>query len=237
MKRQTNLLLAAAVLLSALGNVLADDITPPPYRGDPRSTSAEWGFNQHSGDLNDPIFPDGSLLVIGDFNTQLNNAFPDGAPHPSGFAFGDISYTGSGWLGGEQTGALAFNVPNWIDQEPIKHLRLQVTWLGNPTSGSPGTSVSGHFVTSGTTPEEAIEIALPRVGMTLPSNNANYFYEDWMIFPNPFWEQVVIQVPFGTMIDQVVIDSISMPEPGSFAITVMGGLGVLAWMARRRRAA
>jgi hypothetical protein len=218
---------------------LADDLTPPPYRFGPRSTTAEWGFDQHSGDLDDPIFPDGPQLIIGDFAPSLNTAFPDGDPHPSGFAFQDMTYTGSGWLAGEIDGGqgmLAFNVPNWIDQEPIKFLRLQVTWLGNPT-GEPGSSVSAHFVTSGTSPNEAVETALPRVGMTLPSSGANYFYEDWIIQPNPFWEQLVLTVPPGTEIDQVVIDSISIPEPGSFALATFGGLGALAWIARRKRAA
>lgn len=228
------------VSLSILGvstafatTALADDLNPPTYRGQPRSTSAEWDFltNQPSPQIQ----PDGTTvpLVVGDFKAQLDAAFPASAPHPSGATFGSIAWTDAqsngGYLGsaGGNPPVLAFNVPNWIDNEPLKLLRLQITYSG-PT---PGTSVQGFLGVPGSS-DAVVEDAGPLLPQTSPSlpEGMNYVFQDWTMQPNPDWEQVVIFLQPGTFIDQVVIDSISLPEPAAFA-----ALASVSLLLRRRR--
>ena len=216
-----SLVLATSLLTAA--SISGDDLKPPRYRGGPLSTSAEWDFLTAQPRTN--IQPDGTTvpLVIGDAAPLLNAAFPVGAPHPSGATFGDIEWSSSsngGYRGGPKgDGGLVFNVPNWIDTEPEKRLRLQVTYVG----GAPPTAVFGFLGVPGSS-DSVTETLARRVSDTdpmLPPNSA-YFYEDWLLYPNPDWEQVVIFVPTGTFVDQVVIDTISGPLTGPFLLFADG---------------
>ena len=213
------------VLLSVTECAFADDLNPPPYRGGTRSTLAEWDFDQ---DGENPLAPDGDLpTVIGDFAPVLNAALPGNAPYPSGFANTNLTYTGQGFLNnGTATFPLSFNVPNWIDLEPIKFLRLQVTYTG-PT---PTTQVTGFLGAPG---DSALvsEILVNTVPGTI--GNSLYFYQDWELRPNPDWEQVALLLQPGTFIDQVVIDTISTPEPSTITLVAIGVLA-LGRVARRR---
>jgi len=223
-----------------VGSALGDDLNPPPW---PRagaanfSTSAEWDFlpPQDPADLQ----PDGDSvpLIKGDSEPDLNAEFgPDS--HPSGSIFGDMTYfpdiSNGGYLGGTGTGprGLVFNVPNWYDQEPLKLLRLQVTFSGD----APGTRVFPFIGVPGSGAGVMVE-PIGRISDSDPSLPPDmlYFYEDWRILPNPDWEQVVIDVPTGTFIDQVVIDTISFPEPSSFGLLAVAGSVAAVVGTRRRR--
>ena len=225
----TLMMVLCGALLGVTEWTFAEDLNPPPYRGGFRSTVAEWDFDE---DGTNPLLPDGDLpTVVGDFAPQLDAAFPAGAPHPSGFANSNLTYTGSGFLNeGEVNRNLSFNVPNWIDQEPYKFLRLQVTYTGT----TPGTTVFGVLGAPGET-DSVDEVLLDTVFGT--AGNSLYFYQDWELRPNPDWDQVVLFVPPGTFIDQVVIDTISTPEPSSIALAAIMALSALGWKARRRRTA
>ena len=226
-KMTTRIVMLCGALLGVTEWAFADDLNPPPYRGGNRSTLAEWDFDQ---DGTNPLLPDGDLpTVVGDFNTALDVAFPNGAPHPSGFANTGLTYNGEGFSNNDDvTHPMTFNIPNWIDLEPFKLLRLQVTYTG-PT---PGTDVFGFLGVVGTADlvsETLVNTVPGTVGQSL------YFYQDWELRPNPDWEQVVLFLQPGTFIDQVVIDTISIPEPSSI---VLGAMGLLAIgrVARRQRA-
>lgn len=218
---------------------MADDLHPPGYRGLPRSTSAEWDFLTEQPNNN--IQPDGTSvpLVVGDAAPLLDAAFV-GDPHPSGSRFGGTGVSWSamsngGYLAGPSTGdqGLVFNVPNWIDQEPLKLLRVQITYQGP----APTTTVFGFLGVPGTgdgVVEQLVAHVPDSAGLPpgLPPGTS-YFYDDWTIRPNPDWEQVVIYMSEGTFVDQVVIDTVSfVPEPSSIALA---GLGVLGLWVRRRR--
>ncbi len=187
----------------------ADDLNPPAYRGQARSTSAEWDFRTAPSNPN-KILPDGEVpLVEGNYAPTLAAAFPGGAPYPSGTPFGPILYSpfsGGGWLAGGSQAGIAFHVPNWIDQEPEKRLRVQVTYKGK----APGIRVFGFLgVSGGSTVLEVLQQRIADTSSLLPAG-ADYFLEDWKMFPNPDWEQVVVDVPQDTTLLQVVIDTVSL---------------------------
>jgi hypothetical protein len=54
------------------------------------------------------------------------------------------------------------------------------------------------------------------------------------MFPNPPWEDFRLLVFGGGEIDQIVVDTISIPEPSSVVLCGIGLLSV-AMIARRRR--
>ena len=216
--RTTLILTIALAVLSSPSVLVADDLNPPSYRGGPLSTSAEWDFLTDQSP--ESIQPDGTNvpLVVGDAAPILNAEFPTGAPYPSGAIFGDVLYSSvsNGAYRGGPTGdgILVFNVPNWIDEEPFKRLRLQVTYAGP----APGSLVIGFLgvpgTSSGVTVLRVDRLDIPTSNMLPPG--MSYFSEDWQIMPNPDWEQVALFLHEGTVVDQVVIDTISgqSAEPG-----------------------
>jgi hypothetical protein len=123
---------------------------------------------------------------------------------------------------------LVFNVPNWIDTEPLKRVRIQVTYQGP----APSTEVIGSLGVPGSS-DNVTEVFIGRVPGTSPNLPAgmSYFYDDWEVRPNPDWEQVVIRMLENTFVDQVVIDTVSyIPEPSGLALGI-AGLTSLRWVA------
>ena len=112
---------ALALVALGVGRASADDLNPPPWRGQPLTTLTEWEFRTP---LN-PTPPDGTIVpVIG-----------DGGGSPLASMSGDIlwdQFDGDGaWIGGGQAGSpggqIVLDIPNWIDSEPIKWLQIQMT--------------------------------------------------------------------------------------------------------------
>ena len=62
-----------------------------------------------------------------------------------------------------------------------------------------------------------------------------HFYSDIWMEPNPDWEQIVVTVPLGTVIVEVVVDSVSSPEPATLSLLAFGGLAIGGWTLIRRR--
>ena len=229
----------AALVVGFAASAGADDINPPGYRGGDLSTFQQWGFDSLPEDRPDIFtyhFPD-VQGPIGDFD--LDTPFPNGAPHPS-MGIPDASplsyetdFMGMGLTGyfNPSAGfeAMGFNIPNWIDTEPIKFLRIQVTYKRAPgTTIEPGTRVFAFPADSVVLVDHVIDTPL--------TSGLEYFYDDYEIHPNPDWEQVVVDVPPGFFIDQVVVDSISTPIPT--AVCMAAPVLVLAgWFGKRRRAA
>lgn len=232
-RKTTLLMIACSSMLGIAKWAFADDLNPPPWTRSGaanRSTSAEWDFTgSPTAGLPNPLLPDGNTvpLIKGDFAAALDAAFPAGAPHPSGFANSSLTFTGTGFINNDEvTHPISFNVPNWIDQEPFKFLRLQVTYTGP----APLTEVFGFLGVPGDSALVTEAASNPVFGT---AGNSLYFYQDWELRPNPDWEQLVLNVPPGTFIDQVVIDTISTPEPSTIALGLIGLLA-LGRVARRR---
>ena len=215
-------LLTISLVLLFAGAAVADDFAPPDFRGDPLSYTVEWdAFTQ--GDFSAGIYwdaesytddSDPATYLYDQFSTHLDFDDPDGwAWYPDS--------QGGGIYNPDRNASFAAKVINWVDWLPEKKLRVQVIWTG--TSFPFISSISGFGPVSGGEPH--LE------GQSDSSNEIGRFWEDWVISPNPDWEQVEFYVPQGTIIEQIVIDTISLPEPATLILLAAGGLALL----KRRR--
>lgn len=236
MKR--NCALAASValigLISFVPSAHADDFAPPPWRGGPNYTLQGWEFlspgtpvqggsylfaddpavAQHWGNGPVPFF----TPVAG-----IGNSTPDPlATWTDGMTW-DPGSDGDGGLSGP--GAMAFWIPNWIDNEQLKWMRIQVTFQG------PAPLVIGLQGGFGNDPNNTVS-ATPLSSFVFIDNN--HYYQDWQIVPNPHWERFGFEFGSNTRLDELVIDTISftIPEPGTVTLLV---LGAVALTTRNRR--
>ena len=232
------IVLGVVLLMFAATPALADDLFPPSYRGAQLSYQAEWDTFGH---FNDPqgFFPDTESFV-GDGNHQLYGAFathldlsPSVPVNPTSWAVvpsgPDSGLTDPGTIGGN---TFVANTINWVDWRELKHVRVQVAYTdfgaGPPTiTGMIGIS---EAFPNGSLPQGALDLVTPGNfvgGFSQPG----YFYEHWIIVPNPDWEAIEFFLPQGTIVDQIVIDTISVPEPAGLGLV---GLALLAVRKKQR---
>lgn len=203
-------LVVVSLALALLGStvVYADDLFPPPWRGHPRSTFALWEFN-YPGDPTAPgYYP-----------------FPDQWYNPFGPPTVNV-YPGPGmeWLPEYQghqgvwplSGEMTFFLPNFPDPYLEKRIWLQVTFQNQAGGG-------GGFVDTNP-PMDSFETQ-----QFLDLGDGWYHQTiEIVIRPNPEFEFLFL---YGDInVDQVVIDTICIPEPAS-----LGLLALLAPLALRRR--
>jgi len=216
------LFLIAAMALSILPAV-ADNFAPPWYVGDPLSYHAEWEF------ANGPL---GGILP---------DIESDGGPKNGEFLYDKfathIDLDGDGWVwdpadgdGGmvnlERDASFGIQTINWVDEEPEKFIRIQITYLGlAPTV----VGANGYWYNEyhgieppNTTTNLGFFAASPTVNV-----DQNHLYSDIMMWPNPDWESIVVDVPMGTIIDEIVVDSISIPEPNVIVMILATGGGII----------
>lgn len=196
-------------LTLALGPTIvsADDFSPPPWdRAHPRAITAEWEFATPAN----PAPPAGPLTNVGTkgSGSVVTSALITGGPAGLGWGIGDGD---GGWFfpGG---GDILFTVDNVIDTEPVKHLKIQITH-------TPGLGLfldplgAANLGATGSIPGAVIEL----------SEGVGHTSFVWNMFPNPPWEVFRLLVTGPGEIDQIVVDTISIPEPSSF---VLGGIGL-----------
>jgi hypothetical protein len=180
--------------------------------------TAEWEFLTPMN----PLGPDGPLTNVG---AQGSGSAPGGtlatisSPAGLGWGFGDGD---GGWFFPDG-GAIHFRVDNIIDLRPIKRIRMQVTHT--PLMGFGLDPLPAfNFGATGSVPG-------PVTG-TFPAPTHTLI--TWEMRPNPPWEDFRLLV-FGTgEIDQVLIDTISIPEP--MTIVLAGVLASYGTFFLRRRA-
>jgi hypothetical protein len=215
-------LLAAILVLGAFGSspAWAHDLTPPPWRGQEGSTFQVWGFSGPA----DPAAPD-----------EIRN--------PYGIATADITVGqyGSGWLQqlpamGSPTGywdlgsngRIVIDIDNRDEPLPYKEIWVQVTYYKD-INQAPSVSVPGASYLGGQT-------------LTVESipTGGGWFLDlsKWRIEPNPSYEQILVtSSPLGSVVDQIVIDTICVPEPAMLGLLSLGGWAALAGRRRGRRRA
>ena len=223
--KRIGLFLIAAMMISILPT-MADNFAPPDYAGDPLSYHAEWEF------LTQPLPP-------GAITPDLES---NGGPKAGEFLYDKfgthIDVDGPGWewdaggmVNNDRDAWFAINAINWVDMEPEKFIRVQITHIGAAPSvaGAHGYWFNGYHnlePQNGTT-----HLGYFDAGAVVIVDST-HLYSDIVMQPNPDWEQIEIFVPMGTIIDEIVIDSISIPEPSAIIMVLMSCGGLL--FVRRR---
>jgi hypothetical protein len=201
-----------AVGVFSVGTARADDLNPPPWRGLPGSTVQEWLFS-----TSNPVTPPSMV-----YN-------PNGMPSASAFPG-----TGQAWVdqwGGRQgmwplSGTIEVTIPNFPEPNPYKDIWVQLTWAKQVTSSTPVVweTISGVHAT-------VVEEDL--LGPTgYPAPNDLWFHTTFQmrIYPNPASE--IVKIDGTLVVDQLVIDTICVPEPATLGLLTVGALLLGA---RRRR--
>jgi hypothetical protein len=197
-------LVVVSILVLSGSSAFADDLNPPSYRGNPLSVNAEWQLVFGTNFLN---LTQWSSI---DDSDSATNLYPFFTPSPQIQPMGDI---------------YQFQVPNWVDQMPVKYMRLQLTWLGTTqppinlfSEGLDGVNLISGVITY-SSPVQAISPAF------------TYQYFDFEFHPNLDFERVHIQLPPNGLLSQVVVDTVStVPEPATIGLL---GLGVLSLLRRK----
>lgn len=197
--------LAIVVLFAWAGFAGADDLDPPIFRGTPLGVETHW---TPTGGWNTQVYgQEGGGVTVNPLPPSLiqEMAEPtDNAPY------------------GEGSTIYGITIPNWIDELPLKIGRIQLTWLG-PAGDEPvlmgitGQDGSGP-VTGVVTDHPAI---VPHV-FTQPDGGATWW--DFTIQPNPDQEQFQFNLPAGSAVVQVDVDTASIPEPAMFGLVVVAGM-------------
>ena len=175
---------------------------------------------------------DGTTHQIWEFTTSGNPVLPDVDNNPYGDPTATITVglLGEGWLEtlgfGSQTGLwdlgdgggqIVLDIPNRPEPLPYKEIRIQVTYFMD-ISQPPTIDVPGAAYVGGQT-----GVLIEDTGM------GSGWYLDlsiWRIEPNPSSEKIYLysSATWGTVIDQIVVDTICAPEPATICLLTIGGL-------------
>lgn len=186
----------------------ADDLLPPPWRGDPGTTMQQWTFP--NGNTND-VPPDAGF------------SNPFGTPELE--VIGQATFANGAWTlaPGGIPGRLQFFVQNSPHLDMIKEVWLQVTFSGDnpPDIGVSGAEGQGPFTFGGSQSQPG----------TAPGTIV--FRTSWTLNTCPAAEFITVRPPLagGTVtIHQTVIDTRCVPEP-----ILAAPAACLALVPRRRR--
>lgn len=205
MKRQLGFLLLATVFVAS-PVASADDAAPAPWRGAPNSVFAK--FDLLSGPLPGPP----AMFGYGG-GYPLSPLAPLVTP-PITTPAGELIY--------------GIDLPNVIDQLPLKLIRIQYSWFGGTSFGGHADTIAIHPIPGGT----VTHVGGVPPSILDPSAGILHRYDDFRIRPNPHAERFEVRF---VMADPrwVIIDTISIPEPSSLGLLAIGFLAVSAAAHRR----
>ena len=195
-----------AIMAFGVLSAVADDFAPPEWRGDPLSYHAEWEFN---GPLPDILFPD----FESDGGPKAGEILDPGPTQilPGGWI--QVPADGDGGITGETQ--LIIDVRNWIDFEEYKDIRLQLTYDGPAPTFRVAEGFKGGIPSGDTAVATTMDI------------DPRHRYMDFRLYPNPDWETIVIDITPETVIDEIVLDTISIPEPSVIVMVLAAGGGLV----------
>ena len=201
-------------VLSTASIVLADDVLPPSWRGEPGTVTAQWD-SWACGYTWNPVvlYPDSWSSNPGLPSSPVAYAY-DGASLLYNFEgrTNVVELTGDYQLG--------FDMPNFENDNPEKLMRIQATYYA--VSGSQYSSVDAYA---------DAEVSEP-VLTTSYNHGDGWFTDVWdlQFRPNPSEEFIYVNFtnyPSCAYLDQVVIDTICVPEPATVCLLGLGALGLL----------
>ena len=228
------------LLFCAAAPARADDLFPPSYRGAQLSYWAEWDLFNDGDFLG--FFPDVNQENAVDDDNPATTFYQGLGTHGLGHTHLDfnldgwaIAPGGGGFYNPTQPASFVANVANWVDWLPEKQLRVQVTYTDGGNGAPVLTGVFGIEVAApnGSLPPGSLQVETPGIpmgGLNAMGFQGLYFYEDWIILPNPDWEAIEFDLPMGTIVNQIVIDTISVPEPAG-----LGWVGLVLLAVRKKR--
>ena len=203
---------AALALIVIAGTAAGDDLVPPPYRGEPLSLTAAWEFGM--APVNPNFIPPDSIVTVGaeGFRLDLLQAHAE--------LQGAWSWTpgdGNGGLtpigGPGSSFGIAFKLPNQLPPQAQMALRVQVTYQW-PQAGIPNLQVTLDSVERlpDKPPGPTTLIGFPGMVTAVVPIDETHFYQDWIVEPSWHFTDLQMVVPFGVVLDEVVIDTITLPS-------------------------
>ena len=194
----------AIILVFSWSSARGDDLNQPSYRGDPLSVYAHWN-----------LLPGTTFLDLTNWNSVDDSdpatyLYPSFAPTPQVQPNGDI---------------FQLQLPNWVDQMPVKYMRLQLTWQNTLL---PPVNVFSEGL-------DGVNLISGLITYTSPlfpdaATGTTYQYYDFEFYPNPDFERVHVQLAPDGLLSQVVVDTVStVPEPATLVL-----LGLGSFLIRRR---
>jgi len=203
------LVFAALVAVLAVSTAWAEDLNPPDWRGQENTTYQQWEFG------------DDSLSPAPDYASDPYPLQPPAMDIPDTWPntvhLAEYLDMGGVWRL-ESPDDIWVTIQNYENENPLKYIWMQITY--------------------------ASEGGTPPLVLTNPVYSANivsdpvllgehwYVTYDITIEPNPPSEVIVIQPDAcTTYIDEIVIDTICIPEPVTVCLL---GLGALALLRKRR---
>lgn len=198
---RSKLAILGVVLLvgTVVGPAWADDDFPPPWRGQPGTTFGMW-----------------------EFSTPDPNAMPDVGVYPWGppttrIVPGLFQAWMPEWNGRQGvwplSGEIVVTIPDRPEPLPYKDIWIQLTWAQQAPNTFPAVSETRFNVGS------TIVREVPLAG--------GWWHTTYQIHltPNPDWERILITGAVN--VDEMVIDTICAPEPGTLGLLALGALALV----------
>ena len=219
--KKTLMLLAVLAMLSSAA--LAEDLQPPPWRGEISTTSQYWEFSEMQ---TNPIQPDGSPEGGQPWLPSTKLWVTPGPEMGWVSADEPFEYEPGKWVGygvWELSGRIDVIVDNHDPKpENEKWIWVQVTWRPQ----DPGSGVEPVFLDLSPEPVNPPRL-IEEILLGDLWRESTYAWElDW----NPPDELFSIEGPIN--IDELVIDTWCVPEPATMSLLVLGACLPLL---RRRR--
>lgn len=250
-------LVSVAVLLSAIESAWADDLYPPPWRGEDRSLTATWEFEDvdidypssidepadfYTGPFSEPhvtgylyqpyttIYPDGYLVVFYYPEIAAYEISSDDLYALEGIDVQDRT-------GVVELGNLDFTLENYPDPAPTTEARIQLTWLPTIMGGTIISDDPFEVDIGFGSPPKIETWSSPTQASSIVLVNEERLDDGWMhsvyditFDGNPSSETFAITG--GSWLDEVIIDTHSVPEPCAPVLAIFAGFVVLL---RRRQ--
>jgi hypothetical protein len=202
--------------------IVADDIAPPWFRGEPLSVMAAWDFAT-APDFNLDIVPDSFSAIPGSGTETL---FGDVSTHAEVVNPSNWQWVPAGGRGGitpiVDNEELTIDLQNWVDDEPFKYIRIQFT--GSISFGLP---FFIGFVT-GFDDQGPVPISAASGQITDLGNGRIHQTSNSVLQPNPDWEQISIPLAIGSILEEIIVDTVSLvPEPATVCFLAIGGFCLL----------